>query len=140
MAYISLDLVAYCHTSSTREGRRKDSKELTYCQLPAAKSKSPATDYLTIPLTLLLLLELEFHRPNLAPQLQESKTPERFGEDVCELLAGFNELEVDFSLKPSSLSPLSLSFFSFSSAVTRAFLSPIKGEAGCPMKGGRTTR
>jgi len=47
MAYISLDLVAYCHTSSTREWRRKDSKELTYCQLPAAKYKSPAADYLT---------------------------------------------------------------------------------------------
>ena len=30
----------------------------------------------------------------------------------------------------------SLSFFSFSSAVTRAFPWPIKGEAGHPMKGG----
>ena len=29
----------------------------------------------------------------------------------------------------------SLSFFYFSSAVTRAFPSPIKGEAGHPMKG-----
>ena len=29
----------------------------------------------------------------------------------------------------------SLSFFSFSFAVTRAFPSPIKGEAGRPMKG-----
>jgi hypothetical protein len=68
MAYIGLDLVAYCHISSTREWRREHSKELTYCQLPAAKSKSSATDYLTIlPLILLLLLELEFHHPNLAP-------------------------------------------------------------------------
>ena len=32
----------------------------------------------------------------------------------------------------------SLSFFSFSFAVTRAFPSPIKGEAGRPMKGDRT--
>ena len=32
--------------------------------------------------------------------------------------------------------PLSLSFFSSSSVVTRAFPSPIKGEAGRPMKGG----
>ena len=30
----------------------------------------------------------------------------------------------------------SLSFFSFSSSVTHAFPSPIKGEAGHPMKGG----
>ena len=29
----------------------------------------------------------------------------------------------------------SLSFFSFSSSITRAFPSPIKGEAGHPMKG-----
>ena len=34
----------------------------------------------------------------------------------------------------------SVSFFSFSSAVTRAFPSPIKGEAGRPMKGDRDTR
>ena len=30
----------------------------------------------------------------------------------------------------------SISFFSFSSSVTRFFPSPIKGEAGHPMKGG----
>ena len=34
----------------------------------------------------------------------------------------------------------SLSFFSFSSSVTRAFPSPIKGEAGCPMLGDLNTR
>jgi len=36
MAYISLDLVAYCHTpipAAVERGEEKDSKELTYCQL-----------------------------------------------------------------------------------------------------------
>ena len=37
---------------------------------------------------------------------------------------------------PATLEAIfSLSFFSFSSVITRAFPSPIKGEAGHPMKG-----
>ena len=34
----------------------------------------------------------------------------------------------------------SLSFFYFSSSVTHAFPSSIKGEAGCPMEGDLNTR
>ena len=35
---------------------------------------------------------------------------------------------------PTTLKTFSLSFFYFSSSVTRAFSSPIKGEAGHPMR------
>jgi hypothetical protein len=62
-----------------------------------ATQQEQAADYLTIlPQILLLLVELEIHHSNLAPQLQELKAP-WFGEDVRELLAGLDELEDDLS-------------------------------------------
>ena len=51
----------------------------------------PTTNYSTI-LSLILLLLLDFHHSNLGPQLDESKTIEWLGEDVCELSFGFDKL------------------------------------------------